>query len=188
MNFAPVADIFSNPVNKVIGKRAYGTEPQLVSQMVRQAVAGFAEGRIIPVLKHFPGHGDTAEDTHTGAAVVEHDLERLTGFELMPFREGIEAGADAVMVAHIILPKLMEEPVPATISKEVVTGLLREKLMFDGVIITDALEMSAVSSFYDDEEAAVMAVLAGIDMLLMPTARPCAICTVELALFGREDR
>jgi beta-N-acetylhexosaminidase len=170
MNFAPVADIFSNPVNKVIGKRAYGTEPQLVSQMVRQAVAGFAEGRIIPVLKHFPGHGDTAEDTHTGAAVVEHDLERLTGFELMPFREGIEAGADAVMVAHIILPKLMEEPVPATISKEVVTGLLREKLMFDGVIITDALEMSAVSSFYDDEEAAVMAVLAGIDMLLMPSS------------------
>lgn len=168
MNFAPVADIFSNPENKVIGKRAYGTEPEIVSRMVCQAVKGFADEKVIPVLKHFPGHGDTSEDTHTGAAQVDHDQKRLESFELIPFREGIEAGADAVMIAHILLPRLMDEPVPATISKEVVTGLLREKLGFGGVIITDAMEMSALSSFYDDEEAAVMAVLAGIDMLLMP--------------------
>ena len=123
MNFAPVADIFLTPVNKVIGKRAYGTEPQLVPNGTPGG-GGFAEGRIIPVLKHFPGHGDTAEDTHTGAAVVEHDLERLTGFELMP--QGRDRGrADAVMVAHIILPKLMEEPVRHYF-KEVVTGLLRK--------------------------------------------------------------
>lgn len=168
MDFAPVADIYSNPANKVIGKRAYGTEPELVSGMVSQAVAGFIDGQVIPVLKHFPGHGDTLEDTHTGAALVEHDLERLTSFELLPFQEGIAAGADAVMIAHILLPNLMEEPVPATLSKEVVTGLLREKLKFDGVVITDAMEMSAVSAYYDDDEAAVMAVLAGVDMILMP--------------------
>jgi len=168
MNFAPVADIFSNPENTVIGKRAYGTEPKLVSAMVSRAVDGFIDGSIIPVLKHFPGHGDTAEDTHTGAATVGHDLERLMNFELIPFREGIESGADAIMVSHIIIPKLMDEPVPATLSKEVVTGLLREKLGFEGVVITDALEMNAVSSCYDDGEAAVKSVLAGCDMLLMP--------------------
>jgi len=168
MNFAPVADIFSNPANRVIGKRAYGSEPELVSEMVRQAVMGYRDWKIIPVLKHFPGHGDTEEDTHTGAAVVEHDLERLMDFELVPFMEGIKAGADAVMVAHVLLPELMEKPVPATLSREVVTGLLREKLGFDGVVITDAMEMSAVSAFYDDEESAVMAVMAGVDMLLMP--------------------
>lgn len=168
MNFAPVADIFSNPENKVIGKRAYGTEPELVSSMIGEAVSGYVDGRIIPVLKHFPGHGDTFADTHTGAAAVEHDLDRLTSFEFLPFREGIAAGADAVMIAHILLPKLMGEPVPATLSKNVVTGLLRERLGFDGVVITDAMEMSAVSAFYEDDEAAVMAVLAGVDMILMP--------------------
>ena len=168
MDFAPVADIFSNPENKVIGKRAYGTEPELVSRMVGEAVTGFIDGQVIPVLKHFPGHGDTLEDTHTGAALVKHDLNRLASFELLPFQEGIAAGAGAVMIAHILLPSLMEDPVPATLSKEVVTGILREKLKFDGVIITDAMEMSAVSAYYDDDEAAVMAVLAGVDMILMP--------------------
>lgn len=182
MDFAPVADIFSNPENKVIGRRAYGTEPQLVSVMVSKAVAGFADQNIIPVLKHFPGHGDTAEDTHTGAAFVDNDLERLMSFELVPFKEGIEAGADAVMVAHIILPKLMDDPVPATLSKEVVTGILREKLMFDGVIITDAMEMSAVSTYYYDDEAAVMAVLAGIDMILMPRSVEEAFCAILSAV------
>ncbi len=182
MDFAPVADIFSNPENKVIGRRAYGTEPQLVSDMVSKAVAGFSDQNIIPVLKHFPGHGDTAEDTHTGAAWVDHDLERLMSFELIPFQEGIEAGADAVMVAHIILPKLMDDPVPATLSKEVVTGILREKLMFDGVIITDAMEMSAVSAYYEDDEAAVMAVLAGIDMILMPRSVEEAFCAILSAV------
>ena len=107
MDFAPLP-IFFQTRKKVIGRRAYGTEPQLVSVMVSKAVAGFADQNIIPVLKHF-GHGDTAEDTHTGAAFVDNDLERLMSFELVPFKEGIEAGADAVMVAHIILPKLMDD-------------------------------------------------------------------------------
>lgn len=168
MDFAPVADIFSNSENKVIGKRAYGTEPELVSRMVGEAVTGFIDGQVIPVLKHFPGHGDTLEDTHTGAALVMHDMDRLSSFELLPFQEGIATGADAVMIAHILLPNLMDNPVPATLSKEVVTGILREKLKFDGVVITDAMEMSAVSAYYDDDEAAVMSILAGVDMILMP--------------------
>lgn len=190
MDFAPVADIYSNPENTVIGKRAYGTEPQLVSSMVREAVAGFMDGQIVPVLKHFPGHGDTVADTHTGAASVDHDLERLLTFELLPFQEGIAAGADAVMVAHILLPNVTADPVPATLSKEVVTGLLREKLGFDGVIITDAMEMSAVSAYYDDDEAAVMAVTAGVDMLLIPQSPEKAyhaiLTAVEQGLVSEE--
>ena len=170
MDFAPVADIFTNPENKVIGKRAYGTEPVLAAAMVKEAVKGFCDQNIIPVLKHFPGHGDTVADTHTGAAAVQHDMDRLMTTELVPFKEGIEAGADAVMVAHILLPNVTKEPVPASLSEEIVTGILRNKLGFDGVVVTDALEMSAISSYYSDEEAAVKAVQAGVDMLLMPVS------------------
>ena len=170
MDFAPDADIFTNPENKVIGKRAYGTEPDLVSSMADEAVKGFRDQNIIPVLKHFPGHGDTTADTHTGAAEVHHDMNRLMMTELVPFIKGIESGADVVMVAHILLPNVTKEPVPASLSKEIVTGILRDKMGFDGVVVTDALEMSAISSYFGEGEAAVKAVQAGDDMLLMPAS------------------
>jgi beta-N-acetylhexosaminidase len=168
MDFAPVADIFSNPENTVIGKRAYGTDPASVCPMVARAVEGFCDNNIIPVLKHFPGHGDTHADTHEGAAEVTHDMARLESYELLPFKAGFDAGADAIMTAHILLPNVTSEPVPASLSKEIMTGILRERLGFDGVVITDALEMKAISAYYGQGDAAVKAVDAGVDMLLMP--------------------
>ena len=168
LNFAPVADVFSNPKNKIIGRRAYSEDPSVVSEMVAQAVKGTKESGIIPVLKHFPGHGDTLEDSHTGAAVVNKDLEQLNQAELPPFGSGIEAGAEMVMMGHLMTPEITDNGLPATLSRPVVEGVLREQLGFDGVIITDGLEMSAITAFYSEEEAVVMAVEAGIDILLLP--------------------
>ncbi len=169
MDFAPVCDIFTNPDNTVIGKRAYGSEPAKVSLMVSRAVEGFKDGQIIPVLKHFPGHGDTLADSHTGAAEVTHDRKRLDTTELIPFMEGIEAGAEVIMTAHILLPNITKEQVPASLSSEIITGILRENMGFDGIVITDALEMSAIAAFFEEDEAVVKAVEAGVDMLLMPS-------------------
>ena len=162
LNFAPVADVFSNPKNKIIGRRAYSEDPSVVSEMVAQAVKGTKESGIIPVLKHFPGHGDTLEDSHTGAA------EQLKKAELLPFCSGIEAGAEMVMMGHLMTPEITDNGLPATLSRSIVEGVLREQLGFDGVIITDGLEMSAITAFYSEEEAVVMAVEAGIDILLLP--------------------
>lgn len=168
MNFAPVADIFSNPLNTVIAKRAYGSDSEITTKMVAEAVKGFDEGGVIPVLKHFPGHGDTSQDTHTGAAVVENDLKRLESMEFLPFEAGIDAGAEVIMTAHILTPNVTDDNLPATLSKQLLQGILREKLGFDGIIITDGLEMSAISAFYPEEEAVVLAIEAGVDMLLLP--------------------
>lgn len=191
MDFAPVADIYTNPANKVIGKRAFGSTPELVSSMVVDALNGFTDESIVPVLKHFPGHGDTEADTHSGAATVDHDWDRLMTTELVPFIAGIQSGADAIMIAHIILPNITEEDIPASLSKEIITDLLRSKLGFDGLVITDALEMKAVSSFFDEDEAVLRAVEAGDDMLLMPTDPQKAFETILNAVRqGRitEDR
>jgi len=163
MDFAPVCDIFTNPNNTVIGKRAYGSEPAKVSLMVSRAVEGFKDQQIIPVLKHFPGHGDTLADSHTGAAEVLHDRKRLDTTELIPFKEGIEAGAEVIMT------NITKEQVPASLSKEIITGILREDMGYDGIVITDALEMSAIAAFFEEDETAVKAVEAGVDMLLMPS-------------------
>ena len=168
LDFAPVADVYTNPKNKVIGKRAYGTEAEPVAKMVVQGIKGFQDVGIIPVIKHFPGHGDTLSDSHTGAAIVEQDLERLRKVELVPFKAGIDAGTGMVMTAHVLTPGITSNGLPATLSPEIITGLLREELSYDGVVITDGLEMSAVSSYFEEEEAVVKALLAGVDMLLLP--------------------
>ncbi len=168
MNFAPVADIFSNPKNKIIGKRAYASNAELTSLMVAKAVKGTLSSGVIPVLKHFPGHGDTLQDSHTHAAVVENDLDRLMKVEFLPFIAGVEAGAEVIMTAHVLTPQITQEGLPATLSPAIIQGLLREKLGFDGLIITDGLEMSAISAFYPEEEAVVLAIEAGVDMLLLP--------------------
>ena len=168
MNFAPTADIFSNPDNKIIGKRAYASNAELASVMVAEAVKGTLNKGIIPVLKHFPGHGDTLKDSHTDAAVVENGLDRLRKVEFLPFKAGMEAGAEVVMTAHVLTPEISKEGLPATLSPSIIQDLLREELGFDGIIITDGLEMSAISAFYQEEEAVVMAIEAGVDMLLLP--------------------
>lgn len=168
VDFAPVADVWTNPANTVIGRRAYSDDPREAATLVSAAVQGFHDGGVACVLKHFPGHGDTAEDSHQRAAYCDKTAEELAQCELLPFIAGMEAGADMVMIGHITLPALDPDH-PATISRTIITGLLREQLGFDGVVITDALRMGALSGVgYGAAETAVMAVEAGCDLLLAP--------------------
>lgn len=167
MNFAPVADVNSNPKNPVIGRRSFGQEPHQVAEMVAKMVEGMQEENVSAVVKHFPGHGDTAQDTHHEAVKVEHDLERLRQLELIPFKAGIEAGVDGVMTAHIQVPQVTGSNLPSTLSSEIM-GLLRQELGHKKLIITDALEMKAISDHYTSGEAVVLAFEAGADILLMP--------------------
>ena len=168
VDFAPVADIYSNPENTVIGDRAFGSDAATVSDMVPMAVKGLQDAGIEATLKHFPGHGDTAADSHSGYASSSKSLEELEAFEWEPFRAGIEAGAGFVMVGHISLPVVLGDRTPASLSSQLVSRALREELGFRGIIITDALNMGAIAANYSSAEAAVKAVQAGADMLLMP--------------------
>ncbi|MEV5889735.1 beta-N-acetylhexosaminidase [Nonomuraea fuscirosea] len=174
LDFAPVADVNVNPRNPVIGRRAFGDDPKRVATMVSAAVKGFADAKIAATAKHFPGHGDTSVDSHTGLPVIKHTKAEWERIDAPPFKAAIAAGVDAVMSAHIVFPKLDSSGDPATLSKRILTGLLREKLGFKGVISTDALNMAGVRKKYDDGEIAVRAVLAGADLLLMPNDLPKA--------------
>ena len=165
-DLAPVADVWSNPQNTVIGDRAYSDDFARAATLVAAAVEGFHEGGAACTLKHFPGHGDTAADSHTGAAYVTKTLDELRDGELLPFQAGIDAGADMVMTGHLTVTDV--EEVPALFSYRIVTQLLREEMGFDGVVITDSLQMKAVTKFYDSGQAAVLAVQAGVDILLCP--------------------
>ena len=149
VNFAPVADVNNNPRNPVINIRSFGEDPGRVGTMVRAAVAGLQAGGVFATLKHFPGHGDSAIDTHLGLATVPHDRARLDRVELAPFRDGIAAGVEAAMVAHVEMPALDPTPGPATFSTPIVSGLLRRDLGFDGVIYTDSMLMDAVKQWRD---------------------------------------
>lgn len=165
MDFAPVLDINSNPDNPVIGDRSLGTTAQGVTGMGIAVMKGIQAGNIIPVVKHFPGHGDTAVDSHKGLPRVEADMDRLESFELVPFRAAVTSQADMVMTAHILLPRI-DPKHPATLSKPIITGILRNLLGFQGVVITDDLNMAAVKDNYDLGDAAVLAVNAGVDIVL----------------------
>ncbi|MGN1001405.1 MAG: glycoside hydrolase family 3 protein [Oscillospiraceae bacterium] len=168
VNFAPVADVWTNPENTVIGRRAYSDDPAEAAELVAAAVRGFTDAGVIATLKHFPGHGDTAEDSHTSAAVCGKNLDELMSCEFLPFLSGMEAGAGLVMVGHITLTEI-DPDAPATLSEAVVTGLLRGKLGYRGVVITDSMQMEALSGCAEDEGTlAVMAVNAGCDLLLGP--------------------
>ncbi|MEU8397442.1 beta-N-acetylhexosaminidase [Nonomuraea sp. NPDC048892] len=189
LDFAPVADVNINPRNPVIGRRAYGDDPQRVAKMVSAAVKGFADAKIAATAKHFPGHGDTSVDSHTGLPVIKHTKAEWERIDAPPFKAAIAAGVDTVMSAHIVFPKLDPSGDPATLSKPILTGLLREKLGFKGVISTDALNMAGARKKYDDGEIAVRAVLAGADLLLMPNDLPKAYKAVLAAVkSGRISR
>jgi beta-N-acetylhexosaminidase len=182
LDFAPVADVNIDPRNPVIGTRAFGDDPQRVAKMVAAAVKGFGEAKIAATAKHFPGHGDTSVDSHTGLPVIKHSKAEWERIDAPPFKAAIEAGVDAVMSAHLVFPKLDPSGDPATLSKPILTGLLREKLGFDGVVSTDALNMAGVRKKYNDGEIAVRAVLAGADLLLMPNDLPRAYKAVLAAV------
>ena len=177
MDFAPVMDIWSNPDNTVIGERAFGSDAATVTGAANETALGILSGGVIPVAKHFPGHGDTETDSHLGLPVVDKTREELLDFELRPFRQAIDTtcvfgtyGGDtsipAIMVGHILVSQIDPER-PASLSSAVVTGLLREELGFNGVVVTDDLTMGAVTQSYGLGEAAVLAVEAGCDQLLV---------------------
>ena len=166
MDLAPVADVWSNPDNTVIGDRAYSDDFEQAAQLVSAAVGGFHEGGVACTLKHFPGHGDTSADSHYGSVYVYKTLDELRDAEFLPFQAGIDAGADAVMMGHLILPDIDDQP--ALMSHKIVTEILREELDFHGVVITDSLKMQAMTDHYGSGEIAVSAVQAGVDLLLSP--------------------
>ncbi len=170
-NFFPIADVNSNPANPIINTRSFGGDPTQVGDFVAAYIRGAHEGGMLVTAKHFPGHGDTATDSHLGFAQVTGDRTRLNEVELPPFRRAIEAGVDAVMVAHVTVPALDPEPNRvATTSKAIVTGLLREDMGFKGIVVTDALDMAGLTRFYaqDTGRAAVDSFKAGNDVLIIP--------------------
>jgi beta-N-acetylhexosaminidase len=165
VDFAPVADVLTNDENTVVQSRSFGSDPALVSDMVAQEVRGFVEGGVLCAPKHFPGHGSTGGDTHDGYAATDRTLDQLEACDLLPFQAAMEAGAPMIMVGHMTLTAIDPDN-PASLSQAVVTGLLRDQLGYDGIVITDALNMGAVANNYTSGEAAVRAIQAGCDMLL----------------------
>ena len=179
-----MADVFTNPANPVLGSRTFGSDVDTVNDMVAATVEGMQREDVSAVLKHFPGHGDTVQDSHEEAAEVRHDLQRLLDVELQPFSAGIDAGTDGVMIGHIAAPRVTGTTVPATLEPMLVTGLLRERMGFDGVIVTDSLTMAGLTRYFDDDEIAVRAVSAGVDILL----RPAQPRRASEALIGAVER
>lgn len=169
LDFAPVADVDSNPANPVIGRRAYSTDAQQTAQMVAAAVEGFHEAGMLCTVKHFPGHGDTGQDSHYGTATSYKTWEEMKAMEMLPFEAGIAAGVDVVMTAHITTPNATTDGLPASLSYTMITERLRGELGFQGVIVTDALEMNAIKNHFTPAESAVAALRAGVDVLLMPS-------------------
>ncbi|PZD94593.1 hypothetical protein DNH61_16635 [Paenibacillus sambharensis] len=185
VNFAPVLDINVNAGNPIIGIRSFGSEPELVSTHGIAFMNGLKQSGIIAAVKHFPGHGDTSVDSHLGLPVLDHDRDRLDAVELKPFKEAIAAGADMIMTAHVAFPAVEPSsvrskkdgtmvPLPATLSRKVLTDLLRTELGYEGVIISDAFTMNAISGHFGEKEAVSMAVAAGVDIILMPSSSKAA--------------
>ncbi|HWQ51533.1 MAG TPA: glycoside hydrolase family 3 protein [Terriglobales bacterium] len=168
LDFAPVADVFTNPNNTVIGNRSFGSDPDLVSGMVAAEISGLHEAGVMSCAKHYPGHGDTKGDTHEGFVSIEKTWDELTRCELIPFMKAIEAQTDMVMVSHIVATNITGDSLPSSLSYEMVEEKLRGELGYTGVVITDAMEMGAISQEYSSSESAVKAILAGVDVILMP--------------------
>ena len=167
MNLAPVVDVNNNPLNPVIGVRSFGEDPESVAKLGAAAIRGYQK-HVAAVAKHFPGHGDTDLDSHLDLPIIPHSRERLDQVELLPFKEAIAEGVAAIMTAHVVFPAIEATPgLPSTLSYQVLTKLLREELGFEGLIMTDCMEMAAIQDTYGTVEAAVMAVEAGADMVLV---------------------
>jgi len=182
VDFAPVADVNTNPNNTVIGSRAFGSDPQVASQMIRNVIEGLHNSNTFSCVKHFPGHGDTANDTHSGYAYTSKTWEELLECELITFKAAIEKGTDMVMIAHIAVPNVTGSDLPSTLSYTIVTEKLRNELGFNGVIITDAMDMGAIANYYTSSESAIMAIQAGVDIVLMSYNYVQAFCSVVEAV------
>jgi beta-glucosidase-like glycosyl hydrolase len=181
--FAPVVDVNNNPDNPVINIRSFGEDPTLVGRLGSAFIRGAKKAGVLTTAKHFPGHGDTSTDSHLGLAVVDSDLARLEAVEFKPFKDAIEAGVDSIMTAHVAVPKLTDlRETPATLSGKILTDILRNKLQFEGLIVTDALEMGGITNSYWCGLAAIRALQAGADILLLPPNATVAINEVERAV------
>jgi beta-N-acetylhexosaminidase len=187
MTYAPVVDVNINPDNPIINTRAVGEDPALVGRLARAFIRGCQENGMIATAKHFPGHGDTAQDSHSLLPTIAADRPRLDRVELAPYKDAIAAGVGAVMTAHLSVPALDPTPnLPATLSAPILTGILRKDLGFKGLIVTDALEMAGVTSRFGTEDAALRSLLAGVDLLLLPPEpAKVAASLVEAAKDGR---
>jgi beta-N-acetylhexosaminidase len=186
-NFAPDADVNSNPANPIIGVRSFSSDPKLAADMTRAQVEGyeqrwFSPGSVTSTAKHFPGHGDTSEDSHTSLPVSNRTLDQWREIDAPPFKAAIAAKVDSIMTAHIQVPRIDPSGDPATLSPRIITGLLREELGYDGVIVTDALEMAGVRKLHSDAEVPVLAIKAGVDQLLMPPNLGLAVNSVIAAV------
>lgn len=169
LDFAPDVDVLTNPQNEVVKKRSFGSDAELVSRMSMAVVKGLEEHGIYATLKHYPGHGAALSDSHKGYAYTDKTLEELMEEELIPFKEGISEDIHFIMVAHISVPEITKDTVPCSLSPYMVTDVLREQLGYQGIVITDAMNMGAISQEYNSKEASVMALKAGVDLVLMPT-------------------
>ncbi|WP_442819732.1 glycoside hydrolase family 3 protein [Streptomyces sp. NBC_00841] len=185
-NLAPVADVNVNPANPVIGVRSFGESPEMAAEMVVAQVRAYQDAGVAATLKHFPGHGDTAVDSHSGLPVISHSREELDQIDLPPFRAAIAAGADSIMTAHIVVPVLDPSGDPATLSYPILTGLLRKELGYDGVVVTDSLGMAGVRQKYGDERVPVLALKAGVDVLVNPPVMKVAYDAVLAAVRNGE--
>ncbi|GAA2623210.1 glycoside hydrolase family 3 protein [Actinomadura fulvescens] len=181
-NYAPVADVNVDPANPVIGVRSFGSDPALVSRLLDAAIQGYQAAGVAATAKHFPGHGDTSTDSHTGLPVIKHSRAEWERLDAPPFKAAIASDVDAIMSAHIVVPKLDGSGDPSTLSRKVLTGLLRDSLGFRGVIVTDSLQMQGARTKYGDASVPVRAVNAGADQLLMPPSLPRAYDAVLTAV------
>jgi beta-N-acetylhexosaminidase len=187
VDFYPIFDVNNNPRNPIINIRSFGEDVGLVSEMGIAYMRGIQAGGALATAKHFPGHGDTDVDTHLGLAKIDYPRERLDKVELAPFRAAVDEGLDAVMSAHIILPALDPTPgIPATLSRPILTGLLRGEMKFDGLIFTDSMMMNAITKNFGNERAAVMAVKAGVDLVVQPPDEDAAFKAIKAAVESGE--
>lgn len=182
MDFAPVIDVYSNKDNTVIGKRAFGSDSELVSRMGIALAKGLLDNGVIPVYKHFPGHGNTAVDSHSALPIVDKTKEELLSLDLVPFKDAIENGAEVIMIGHLAVPKITNDNIPASLSKSLITDFLKGEMGYNGLVITDALNMGALTNYYSQEEIYVKAIEAGVDLLLMPSSSRKALATIKEAV------
>lgn len=186
MDFAPVLDIYSNPNNTVIGNRSFGNNSEIVSKMALSFAKGLKSTGVIPVYKHFPGHGDTKDDSHFTLPAITKTKEELMNLELIPFKNAIKEGAQVIMIGHLAVPSITNDNTPASLSKEIVTDLLKDELGFKGLVITDALNMGAVTNNYSKKEIYVKAINAGVDILLMASPSKEAVKLIKEAIVNGE--
>ncbi len=179
MNFAPVLDVVENEQNKVIGNRSFGADVKLVSKMGIAVARGLEENGVIPVYKHFPGHGSTITDSHSDLPVLTKSKEELLASDWIPFQNAIENNAEVIMVGHLAIPSITGDATPATLSKAIVTDLLKQEMGFQGLVVSDALNMGALVNHYSEKEIYCLAIQAGVDLLLMPNDLERAIFYVK---------